>query len=94
MKAPAKQATWAGVAMLALTILSSYISIKYERHQVAKSQEAAPVKVDVKVEGGNDHSHGEVLSRIDIETLIRAALEAQRKLDLETFKQLEEWERK
>jgi len=91
---PSKQATWAGVAMLALTILSSYVSTKYERHRVA--QESAPISISVETGSTEKHAHGAVISQNDIITLveraIKKAVKARHEKDLILFKQKESWE--
>lgn len=89
MGKPTAQQTWVGVIMMALTILSSYLGYdKYEQVQAAKAE--APT-VTVNVESMPETT--EVLSRIDVETLIGNAIKVERSRNTTIYKKLEPWEK-
>jgi len=95
---PTAKETWAGVVMAALAILSSYLGYdKYEQIQAAKS-EPGNQSVEVNIASVPDslasHTHGPVLSRVEVERMIEKAVRDRHAKDLEVFKQLESWEKK
>ena len=69
-----------------LAILMGYLGV--DQYKERQSTTAANVTVAVTTDASK-----EILSRIDVDTLIKNALEAQHAKNLVTFKQKESWEK-
>ena len=69
-----------------LAILMGYLGV--DQYKERQSTTAANVTVAVTTDASE-----EILSRIDVDTLIKNALEAQHAKNLVTFKQKESWEK-
>ena len=94
MTKPTTSQTWVGVAMAALTLVTTYLGYdKYEQVQAGKGEPATvTVNVESMPDSASAHSHAAVVSRDVIKGLIREMVSAQHEKNLKTFKRLESWE--
>ena len=63
MKAPSKQ-TWVGVAVMALTILSSYLGL--DKAGYINQPAPAPIENNITVAAPTEHSHKDLERRIKL----------------------------
>lgn len=80
--------------MAALAILSSYLG--YDKYERAQADSAGSQSVEVNIASVPDslsaHSHGKVYSRIEIENLIKNAIELRHEKNLVLFRKKEAWD--
>jgi len=82
MAKPTKKETWVGLLIAVLGVATAYLG--YDKATGGST---------INIDAGTDHSHVDVVSQNDINSLIKNAIEGQHGKDLKYFKPLESWEK-